>query len=185
MGRPHSYAQRVRAEPGEKRAASRELAPASRRWRQVAKLYKSRKNQSMGLFCTPTNSFTYVFLKYAVAPMEPRLHPIARLRTAPYAASSLGQGWKESVMVFLGSGFVSSPNTSGSQFDNCRDRKTISLSQPISSLPLLTRAADWSPPLQTEEQISAGYRNRAPAQQEISDVRASWMRCENPKDWAS
>lgn len=34
---------------------------------------------------------------------------------------------------------MSSPNTSGSQIDNCADPKTISLSQPMTSLPHLKR----------------------------------------------
>ena len=51
---------------------------------------------------------------------------------------------------------MSSPNTSESQTDNCVDSKAISLNQPMTSLPLQGKLADWGPPPWTEEQTSAG-----------------------------
>lgn len=67
---------------------------------------------------------------------------------------------------------MSSPNMSESQTDNCADSKTISLNQPMTSLPTPSEERQTGAPHpRTEEQISAGPPPRAPAQQEISDVR--------------
>jgi len=51
-------------------------------------------------FLPATNSFTYVFLKFAAAPVASSLDSLEKLETAPCAACSLGQEQKKSVMVF-------------------------------------------------------------------------------------
>lgn len=51
---------------------------------------------------------------------------------------------------------MSSRNTSESQTDNCKGSKTISLNQPMTSLPPLREAADRGSPPRTEEQTNAG-----------------------------
>lgn len=61
---------------------------------------------------------------------------------------------------------MSSPNTSASQTDNCRDSKAISLSQPITSLP--TPEGDGRPEPTAPDRITEQrwHHTWAPAQQE-------------------
>ena len=68
---------------------------------------------------------------------------------------------------------MSSPNTSASQTDNCRDSKAISLSQPISSLP--PPAGDGRPEPTAPDRITDKRWQHIWRQpnKKISDVRAS------------
>lgn len=81
---------------------------------------------------------------------------------------------------------MSSPNTSGSQTDNCADPKTISLSQPITSLPLPEgngRLGLTAPDRRT-------YKRWAPSIGRQPNKKFRMYACartthESPREWAS
>lgn len=58
---------------------------------------------------------------------------------------------------------MSSPNTSESQTDNCADSEAISLNQPVTTLPLHGKLADWSlRPGRSRQALAAPHDGRQP-----------------------
>lgn len=79
---------------------------------------------------------------------------------------------------------MSPRNTSGSQTDNCDRPKTISLSQPISSLSPPQSVRDRAPTAPDRRIYKCWLTTRwVPAQQEISDVRAPRVEVCKTQGW--